>query len=114
VAVPSPRLRRMTAKLISVRHRKSSAGDAAPNLYFIRDVVGHSDYLADDTDNGSRPHRPQVVGHIDTNKTQFDKTHQQDSANNAPVLSHSEEAKPAPEADWRHRYDALYGRSTNT
>jgi hypothetical protein len=28
-------------------------------------------------------------------------------------LSHNAEAKPDQEAEWRQRYDALYGRSTN-
>jgi hypothetical protein len=55
-------------------------------------------------------------------RPQLDKTHQQDLANNAPVLSHErEEAKTVeygeghmdPEAEWRQRYDMLYGRSTN-
>jgi Helix-turn-helix domain len=65
-------------KLISVKHRTDKAGDAAPNLYFIREVVGHTDHLVDDTDNRSRPDRQRVVGHADTKKTQFNKTHQEE------------------------------------
>jgi hypothetical protein len=61
------------AKLISVKYRTSSAGDAASNLYVIRGVVGHTDHVVDDTDHGGRPHRPRVVAEIDSNKTQLER-----------------------------------------
>ena len=75
------------AKLIGVRHRKSSAGDAASNLYFIREVVAHSDHLDAGSNDGSRSQRPRVAAHSDTNKTHLDKTHEQDLENNDGLLS---------------------------
>jgi hypothetical protein len=54
-----------TAKLISVKHRTTKAGDAASNLYLIRGVVSHADH-------GGSPRRPRVVSHTDTNKTQLE------------------------------------------
>jgi hypothetical protein len=65
-------------QLISVKHRRDKAGDAASNLYFIREVVGHTDNLVGDIDNGSRPHRQRVVGHTDTKNIQLKKTHQEE------------------------------------
>jgi DNA-binding transcriptional MocR family regulator len=109
------------AKLISVKHRKDKAGDAASNLYLIREVVAHSDHLDADSDHGSRSQPPPVVVHSDTNKTQLDKTHQQehdgllshegDEAAATTVEYEEGEAEAAdPEADWKRAYDALYGR----
>jgi hypothetical protein len=81
------------AKLISVKHRLSKAGDATSNLYFIRGVVDHTDHLVDDTDHGRRPHRQRVVGHVDTNKTQVE---QDLSDKGEALIAQALEAEPTP------------------
>jgi hypothetical protein len=81
------------AKLVSVKHRKSSAGDPASNLYLLRGVVDYVDYPVDHVDYRSRPRRLGVVDHVDPNNTQLNNTHEQDAVKGASVsLAHGGKA----------------------
>jgi hypothetical protein len=68
------------ANLISVKHRREKAGDAASNLYYIRQVVCDTNHPVPETNNGGLPDKPRVVCHVNTKNTQVKHTHQEEEA----------------------------------
>jgi Helix-turn-helix domain len=59
------------AKLVTVKHRTDKAGDAASNLYFIRQVVCQTNNPVPETTHGGLPDNPRVGPHANTKHTHF-------------------------------------------
>lgn len=62
------------AKLIHVTHRTDKAGDAASNLYFIREVVCDTNNVVPEINNGGLPHKQRVVCDVNTKHTELNNT----------------------------------------